>query len=144
MIIFWNQDKDGGAVSEKRIFITVYIDYEKMNNLLWEACPRNMYTKLYLKEKSELPKVVVGIKFEVLSWWRRNNAKFPFMFLITADILTVDILYGWAVEVLWYTEQLLKSEIHKNVNIHTTEQLFSNVELQNDLIKGMIYYFELF
>lgn len=52
--------------------------------------------------------------------------------------------HTWAVEVLWYTEQLLKSEIHKNVNIHTTEQLFSNVELQNDLIKCMIYDFELF
>lgn len=46
------------------------------------------------------------------------------------------------VEVLVCTEQWLKSEIHINEKgILTIEQLLSDVETQDDLMRGMIHFF---
>ena len=122
--------------------------------------------EVYLREKVEVSKggTGLGTEFDVLSWWRRNSVKFPILSQIAADILAVQAssvasesafstsgrvldpyrscLTHFMVEVLVCTEQWLKSEIHINEKgILTIEQLLSDVETQDDLMRGMIHFF---
>ncbi|WZZ71679.1 hypothetical protein YC2023_083049 [Brassica napus] len=122
--------------------------------------------EVYLREKAEVTKGGngLGTEYDVLSWWRRNSVKFPILSQIAADILAVQAssvasesafstsgrvldpyrscLTHFMVEVLVCTEQWLKSEIHINEKgIVTIEQMLSDVEQQDDLLRGMIHFF---
>ena len=83
------QDQDCGAVFERRV-LGNGIGYERMDilheELVQETCTQDSSNELelYLKEKVEITKGVPGLRthFDVLSWWRRNNMKFPIMSLM--------------------------------------------------------------
>ncbi|CAA7047615.1 unnamed protein product [Microthlaspi erraticum] len=99
-----------------------------------------------------------GLEYDILSWWMRNSAKFPILSLVARDVLAMQVssvasesafstsgrmldphrscLTHYMIEVLMCTEQWLKCEIHFNEKgVSTIEQMLSEVELQDDLMK---------
>ncbi|XP_009151481.2 zinc finger BED domain-containing protein RICESLEEPER 2-like [Brassica rapa] len=158
------QDQDAGAVFESRD-LGNGIGYERMDNLYEELIQEagtedsTNELELYLKEKVEITKTMVGTEYDVLSWWRRNSLKFPTLSRVAADILAVQVssvasesafstsgrvldtymscLTHFMVEVLVCTQQWLKSEKHMNEKgIPTIEQLLEAVELEDDLMRA--------
>ncbi|XP_018467598.2 zinc finger BED domain-containing protein RICESLEEPER 2-like [Raphanus sativus] len=159
-----SQSQDAGAVFESRV-LGNGLGYERMDNLyeefIQEACTQDSSNELevYLSEKVETTKPMLGTEFDVLSWWRRNSLKFPTLSRVAADILAVQVssvasesafstsgrvldtyrscLTHFMVEVLVCTQQWLKSELHmKERGISTIEQLLEAVELEDDLMRA--------
>ncbi|XP_010484797.1 PREDICTED: zinc finger BED domain-containing protein RICESLEEPER 2-like [Camelina sativa] len=115
--------------------------------------------ELYLKEKVETPKAnQLGIKFDVLGWWRINSPKYPILASIAKDVLAMQVssvasesafsnsnrildpfrscLTHYMIEVLMCSEQWLKSEILLNEKrVITTQQMLAEIELQDSLQK---------
>ncbi|XP_013741789.1 zinc finger BED domain-containing protein RICESLEEPER 2-like [Brassica napus] len=158
------QDQDAGAAFESRD-LGNGIGYERMDNLYEELIQEagthdsSNELELYLKEKVETTKPMVGTEYDVLSWWRRNSPKFPTLSRVAADILAVQVssvasesafstsgrvldtyrscLTHFMVEVLVCTQQWLKSEKHmKEKGVPTIEQLLETVELEDDLMRA--------
>ncbi|KAL9831283.1 putative HAT dimerization domain, ribonuclease H-like superfamily, hAT-like transposase, RNase-H [Arabidopsis thaliana] len=46
---------------------------------------------VYLKEKVENPKTIIGLEWEVLSWWKLNCGRFPVLSAITKDVLAMQV-----------------------------------------------------
>ncbi|XP_010506954.1 PREDICTED: zinc finger BED domain-containing protein RICESLEEPER 2-like [Camelina sativa] len=74
------------------------IEYQRVdtmyNKLVNENCFQDASSELelYLKEKVETPKAnQLGIKFDVLGWWRINSPKYPILASIAKDQMLAEI-----------------------------------------------------
>ncbi|XP_010506923.1 PREDICTED: zinc finger BED domain-containing protein RICESLEEPER 2-like [Camelina sativa] len=115
---------------------------------------------VYLKEKVENPRTIVGSEWDVLSWWRLNSGRYPVLSEIARDVLAMQVssvasesafstsgrviephrscLTHYRVEVLICTQQWMKNENHlgeKGVVMNT--QLLVDIELLDKPEKGM-------
>lgn len=48
--------------------------------------------EIYLKEKVENPKLMNGVEYDVLSWWKVNSGRFPVLSEIARDVLAMQVL----------------------------------------------------
>lgn len=119
----------------------------------------NNELELYLKEDVADPNIFMGTDYDVLSWWKLNNKRFPILSEIAKDVLAMQVssvasesafstsgrildpyrscLTHYMIEVLMCTEQWLKEDIHFSAKGSVTiEQLLAEVELQDSLEKG--------
>uniref|UniRef100_A0A1J3IT19 Putative AC transposase n=2 Tax=Noccaea caerulescens TaxID=107243 RepID=A0A1J3IT19_NOCCA len=158
-----SQDQVRSEAFSKRTFANG-VGYERMDNLFEELVQQSGIEEssnevdLYLKESLENPKLMKGTEYDILSWWMRNSLKFPILSLVARDILAIQVssvalesafstsgrmldphrscLTHYMIEVLMCTEQWLKCEIHFNEKgVSTIEQMLSDVELQDDLMR---------
>lgn len=104
----------------------------------------------YLKESVENPDLMIGVEFDVLSWWRKNKEKFPVLSEIARDVLAMQVssvasesafstsgrllepqrscLTHFMVEVLMCTEQWLKQDLKMESRQLTNAQVLSDLE----------------
>lgn len=47
--------------------------------------------EIYLKEDVENPDLMVGVEYDVLSYWKRNCTKFPILSLMAKDVLAMQV-----------------------------------------------------
>ena len=88
---------------------------------------------MYLKENVEIPNLIGGSEYDVLSFWRFNSAKYLVLSMLSRDVLAMQVssvafesafntnerildpsrscLTHFMIEVLMCTEQWLKCEI---------------------------------
>ena len=122
---------------------------------------------MYLKESVEIPNLIGGSEYDVLSFWRFNSAKYPVLSVLARDVLAMQVssvasesafstsgrildpsrscLTHFMIEVLMCTEQWLKCEIRlKEKGIKGKEQMLKLIEEQDDLMRGIILVFKLF
>lgn len=114
---------------------------------------------VYLKEGVENPELIVGVEYDVLSFWRRNCTKFPILSQIAKDVLAMQVssvasesafstggriidpfrscLTHFMVEVLMCTEQWLKQDIHCESRVLTNEEILEDIEEQEKIERGM-------
>jgi len=114
---------------------------------------------VYLKEGVENPELIVGVEYDVLSFWRRNCTKFPILSQIAKDVLAMQVssvasesafstggriidpfrscLTHFMVEVLMCTEQWLKQDIHCESRVLTNEEILEAIEEQEKIERGM-------
>ena len=148
--------------------------YERMDSLYKEMVNElgfqdaSTELELYLKEKVEIPKPnPLGIPFDVLGWWRINSSKYPTLAAIAKDVLAMQVssvasesafstsnrildpsrscLTHYMIEVLMCTEQWLKCEIRINErNVVSTQQLIAEIELQDELQRGIFLVLKLY
>ncbi|XP_019095980.1 PREDICTED: zinc finger BED domain-containing protein RICESLEEPER 2-like [Camelina sativa] len=118
------------------------------------AYPRDEL-EIYLKEKVENPKTIMGTEWYVLSWWKVNNSKYPVLAEIAKDVLAMQVssvasesafstsgriiephrscLSHYMVEVLMCTEQWLKCELNSSDKTFTNAQLLADIEMFDTL-----------
>lgn len=162
-----SQEQVRAVFYETRVFGNGF-GYERMDNLyeelLQETTSQDSTNELevYLEEKVETSKGILGSDYDVLSWWRRNSVKFPVLSQVARDTLTIQVssvasesafstsrrvldpqrsyLTHYMVEVLMCTKQWLKCEIHMNEKgVFTIQQMLSDIELQDDLMRGIFF-----
>lgn len=114
---------------------------------------------IYLKEAVENPDLMLGMEYDVLSFWKRNSTKFPVLSLIAKDVLALQVssvasesafstsgrlidpsrscLTHYMIEVLMCTEQWLKEDIHCDSRVLSDAQILEDIEELEKLERGM-------
>ena len=46
---------------------------------------------MYLKENVEIPNLIAGSEYDVLSFWRFNSAKYPVLSVLARDVLAMQV-----------------------------------------------------
>lgn len=139
--------------------------YERMDfmyeELVGEIEDRESKDELdtYLRESVVNPRTMVGVEYDVLSWWKFNAAKFPVLAEIAKDVLAMQVssvasesafstsgriidsyrscLTHYMVEVLMCSEQWLKADIRcGDARLVTMEQILSDFEYEDKLKRG--------
>ena len=117
----------------------------------------------YLKESVEQPDLMIGMEYDVLSWWRKNSVKFPILSEIARDVLAIQVssvasesafstsgrllephrscLTHYMVEVLMCTEQWMKQDIKMESRVLSNPQILADLEEVDRLERGKIPYF---
>ena len=112
----------------------------------------------YLKESVEQPDLMIGMEYDVLSWWRKNSVKFPILSEIARDVLAIQVssvasesafstsgrllephrscLTHYMVEVLMCTEQWMKQDIKMESRVLTNPQILDDLEEMDKLERG--------
>lgn len=119
----------------------------------------------YLRESVETPDLMLGVEYDVLSWWRKNTSKFPILSEIARDVLALQVssvasesafstsgrllephrscLTHYMVEVLMCTEQWLKQDIKMESRVLSNAQILADLEDMDKLERGNIKNFYL-
>ncbi|XP_056851600.1 zinc finger BED domain-containing protein RICESLEEPER 2-like [Raphanus sativus] len=106
--------------------------------------------EVYLKEAVESPKLLPGMEFDILSWWKVHKMKYPVLAEMVRDLLAMQVssvasesafstsgrilepyrscLTHYMIEVLMCTEQWLQADIKLKETIITNEQILADVE----------------
>ncbi|KFK28799.1 hypothetical protein AALP_AA7G049700 [Arabis alpina] len=129
---------------------------QRYNTLLREIGVRDTNElEAYLREAVENPEVMMGIEFDILSWWKVNCGKYPILSEMARDLFAMQIssvasesafstsgriiepykscLTHYMVEVLMCTEQWLKQDIKVESRVLTNAQILAEVEYEDDL-----------
>lgn len=115
--------------------------------------------EVYLKEAVENPKILMGLDFDILSWWKVHKIKYPVLAEMARDLFAMQVssvasesafstsgrilephrscLTHFMIEVLMCTEQWMQADIKLNASITTNEQILADVEMLDKLEKGM-------
>lgn len=141
------------------------IEYERMDFVYTELVAETGVQEatdeleMYLKEKVENPKNILGTEYDVLSWWRVNSPKYPVLAEMAKDIFAMQVssvasesafstsgrlidpyrscLTHYMIEVLMCTEQWMKSDIKlREKRVATNTQMLADLELHDKLEKG--------
>ncbi|XP_033144303.1 zinc finger BED domain-containing protein RICESLEEPER 2-like [Brassica rapa] len=113
--------------------------------------------EVYLKEAVEIPKLLLGTEFDILSWWRVHKTKYPVLAEMARDLMAMQIssvasesafstsgrilephrscLTHYMIEVIMCTEQWLHADIKLKETIITNEQILADVEELDKLEK---------
>ncbi|XP_056850857.1 zinc finger BED domain-containing protein RICESLEEPER 2-like [Raphanus sativus] len=113
--------------------------------------------EVYLKEPVENPNLILGVDFDVLSWWKLHHIKFHVLSEMARDLLAMQVssvasesafstsgrilepyrscLTHYMTEVLMCTEQWMHADIKLSEQVRTNEQMLSEVELLDRLEK---------
>lgn len=111
--------------------------------------------EIYLKEAVDNTELMVGVEYDVLSYWKRNNTKFPILSLMAKDVLAMQVssvasesafstggriiepsrscLTHFMVEVLMCTEQWLKQDIRCDSKVLTNAQILEDIAEQEEI-----------
>lgn len=115
----------------------------------------------YLKENVEIPNLIGGSEYDVLSYWRVNSGKYPVLSRLARDVLASQVssvasesafstsgrvldpsrscLTHYMIEVLMCMEQWLKCEIRiKDKGIAGQEKMLKLVEEEDALMRGIL------
>ncbi|XP_018436185.1 zinc finger BED domain-containing protein RICESLEEPER 2-like [Raphanus sativus] len=110
----------------------------------------------YLKESVVNPRTMLGVEFDVLSWWKVNFSKFPILAEIARDVLAMQVssvasesafstsgriifphrscLTHYMIEVLMCLEQWMKADLRGSEGrVVTMEQILSEFEYEDKL-----------
>lgn len=125
---------------------------QKYKKKLSETRVRNKRDELdiYLKEAVENPDLMLGVEYDVLSFWKRNSTKFPVPPLIAKVVLALQVSYvasesafstsgrllepsrscltHYMLEVLMCTEKWLKEDIRCESRVFTNAQILEDIE----------------
>lgn len=115
--------------------------------------------KIYLKEPVENPQIMLSIEFDILSWWKVHKMKYHILAEMAVDLLDIQVssmvsesvfsisgmilepsrncLTHYIIEVLICTMQWIHADIKLSQQVTTNEQLFADVELLDQLEKGL-------
>ena len=115
--------------------------------------------EIYLKEAVENPDLMLGVEYDVLSFWKRNSTKFPVLSLVAKDVLALQVssvasesafstsgrlidpsrscLTHYMIEVLMCTEQWLKEDIRCDSRVLSNAQILEDIEEFEKLERGM-------
>ena len=115
--------------------------------------------EVYLKEPVENPKLIIGIDYDILSWWKVHKMKFHVLAEMARDLLAMQVssvasesafstsgrilepyrscLSHYMIEVLMCTEQWMHADIKVSEQVTTNEQMLADVELLDRLQKGL-------
>ena len=116
----------------------------------------------YLRESVVNLKVMAGVEYDVLSWWKFNCAKFPVLAEMARDVLAMQVslvaseiafstsgriidsyrscLTHYVVEFLMCSEQWLKADIRcGDAKLVTMEQILSDFEYEGKLKRGSFF-----
>ena len=119
----------------------------------------------YLKESVEHPDLMIGMEYDVLSWWKKNSAKYPILSSVARDVLALQVssvasesafstsgrllephrssLTHYMVEVLMCTKQWLKQDIKMESRVLSNAQILADLEEVDMLERGNnIIYFQ--
>lgn len=113
--------------------------------------------EVYLKEPVENPKLILGVDFDVLSWWKVHQMKFPVLAEMARDLFAMQVssvasesafstsgrilepyrscLTHYMIEVLMCTEQWMHADIKLFEEVRTNEQMLADVEMLDRLEK---------
>ena len=119
--------------------------------------------EIYLKEDVENPDLMVGVEYDVLSYWKRNCTKVPILSLMAKDVLAMQVssvasesafstagriiepsrscLTHFMIEVLMCTEQRLKQDIQCDSRVLTNAQILVVIEEQEKIERDLFIYF---
>ncbi|KAG7532681.1 Zinc finger BED-type [Arabidopsis thaliana x Arabidopsis arenosa] len=130
----------------------------RYNNLLNKIGVRDTdELDTYLRDKVENPQVMMGLEFDVLSWWKVNSGKYPILSEMARDLFAMQVssvasesafstsgrvinsyrscLTSYMVEVLMCSEQWLKQDIDCELKVLTNQQILAEVEFEDGLEK---------
>ncbi|XP_033130757.1 zinc finger BED domain-containing protein RICESLEEPER 2-like isoform X2 [Brassica rapa] len=115
--------------------------------------------EVYLKEAVETPKLLLGVEFDILAWWKVHKMKYHVLAEMARDLLAMQVssvasksafstsgrilepyrscLTHYMIEVLMCTEQWMHADIKVSERVTTNEQILADVELLDRLQKGM-------
>ncbi|XP_056863739.1 zinc finger BED domain-containing protein RICESLEEPER 2-like [Raphanus sativus] len=113
--------------------------------------------EVYLKEAVVTQKLLPGMEFDVLSWWKMHRVKYPVLAEMARDLLAMQVssvasesafstsgrilephrscLTHYMIEVIMCTEQWLHADIKLKETIITNEQILEDVEELDKLEK---------
>ena len=156
---------------ERMELVDDYVGYKRMDvrykQKLSEMGVREKKDELetYLRESVETPDLMLGVEYDVLSWWRKNTSKFPILSEIARDVLALQVssvasesafstsgrllephrscLTHYMVEVLMCTEQWLKQDIKMESKVLSNAQILADLEDMDKLERGNIKNFYL-
>ncbi|XP_018480155.1 zinc finger BED domain-containing protein RICESLEEPER 2-like [Raphanus sativus] len=112
---------------------------------------------VYLKEAVETPKLLLGVEFDILSWWKVHKMKYPVLAEMARDLFAMQVssvasesafstsgrilepyrscLTHYMIEVLMCTEQWMHADIKVSEQVTTNEQMLADVEMLDRLQK---------
>ena len=115
--------------------------------------------EVYLKEAVETPKLLLGVEFDILAWWKVHKMKYHVLAEMARDLLAMQVslvasesafstsgrilepyrscLTHYMIEVLMCTEQWMHADIKVSEQVTTNEQILADVELLDRLQKGL-------
>lgn len=138
--------------------------YERMNCVYKELVVETEdFTRdeleMYLKEAVETPKLLVGIEFEILSWWKVHKMKYHVLAEMARDLLAMQVLSvasesafstsgrilepyrscqpHYMIQVLMCTEQSMHADNKVSEQVTTNEKMLADVEFLDRLHKGL-------
>ncbi|XP_033130756.1 zinc finger BED domain-containing protein RICESLEEPER 2-like isoform X1 [Brassica rapa] len=113
--------------------------------------------EVYLKEAVETPKLLLGVEFDILAWWKVHKMKYHVLAEMARDLLAMQVssvasksafstsgrilepyrscLTHYMIEVLMCTEQWMHADIKVSERVTTNEQILADVELLDRLQK---------
>ncbi|CAF2157939.1 unnamed protein product, partial [Brassica rapa subsp. narinosa] len=115
--------------------------------------------EVYSKEAVETPKLLLGVEFDILAWWKVHKMKYHVLAEMARDLLAMQVssvasesafstsgrilepyrscLTHYMIEVLMCTEQWMHADIKVSERVTTNEQILADVELLDRLQKSM-------
>ncbi|XP_033145844.1 zinc finger BED domain-containing protein RICESLEEPER 2 isoform X2 [Brassica rapa] len=148
--------------TDERIDLIDDFGYERMDCMyeelveLIEVREAQDELETYLKESVVNPRTMLGVEFDVLSWWKVHYSKFPILAEIARDVLAIQVssvasesafstsgriinphrscLTHYMIEVLMCSEQWMKADMRGSEGrVVTMEQILSEFEYEDKL-----------
>ncbi|XP_010506956.1 PREDICTED: zinc finger BED domain-containing protein RICESLEEPER 2-like [Camelina sativa] len=117
------------------------IEYQRVDTMYNELVNENCFQdasselELYLKEKVETPKAnQLGIKFDVLGWWRINSPKYPILASIAKDVLAMQVSSVASKSAFSNSNRIL-DPFRSCLTHYMIAQMLAEIELQDSLEK---------
>lgn len=152
--------------TDERIDLIDDFGYERMDCMyeelveLIEVREAQDELETYLKESVVNPRTMLGVEFDVLSWWKVHYSKFPILAEIAHDVLAMQVssvasesafstsgriinphrscLTHYMIEVLMCSEQWMKADMRGSEGrVVTMEQIQSEFEYEDKLKRGI-------
>jgi len=152
--------------TDERIDLIDDFGYERMDCMyeelveLIEVREAQDELETYLKESVVNPRTMLGVEFDVLSWWKVHYSKFPILAEIARDVLAMQVfsvasesafstsgriinphrscLTHYMIEVLMCSEQWMKADMRGSEGrVVTMEQIQSEFEYEDKLKRGI-------
>lgn len=152
--------------TDERIDLIDDFGYERMDCMyeelveLIEVREAQDELETYLKESVVNPRTMLGVEFDVLSWWKVHYSKFPILAEIARDVLAIQVssvasesafstsgriinphrscLTHYMIEVLMCSEQWMKADMRGSEGrVVTMEQILSEFEYEDKLKRGI-------
>ena len=160
------QESQDQAVDRMELVVEDY-GYERMDCVYKEMVAETGEDtrdelEVYLKDPVENPKLLLGVEFDILSWWKVQKMKYPVLAEMARDLLAMQVssvasesafstsgrilepyrscLTHYMIEVLMCTEQWMHADIKVSEQVTTNEQMLADVELLDRLEKGLCFF----
>ena len=158
-----SQDSQEQGVDRMELVVKDY-GYERMDCVYKELVAEKGddtrdELEVYLKDPVETPKLLLGVEFNILSWWKVHKLKYPVLAEMARDLLAMQVssvasesafstsgrilepyrscLTHYMIEVLMCSEQWMHADIKAAEQVPTNEQMLADVELLDLLEKGL-------